>query len=84
MDCSASLAVSNFEKHINPSSPPILSQQLEDCSNPKHRTDPNGIVQNFLLIWLDEKIDPSSADYCNSIKQLRQVVNTIETFRKAD
>ncbi|CAF4481408.1 unnamed protein product, partial [Rotaria sp. Silwood2] len=49
-----------------------------------HRTDTNDMVQNFLLIWLDAKIDESSGYYLNSIKQLRQTVNTIEIFRDTD
>ncbi|CAF4841838.1 unnamed protein product, partial [Rotaria sp. Silwood2] len=49
-----------------------------------HRTDTNDMVQNFLLVWLDTKIDESSDDYLNCIKQLRQTFNTIEIFRDTD
>ncbi|CAF2889346.1 unnamed protein product [Rotaria sp. Silwood2] len=57
-----------------------------DCSIPSpvskhdHRIDTKDIVQNFLFIWLDPKIDEFNDDYLNSIKQLRQTVNTIEIF----
>ncbi|CAF4514682.1 unnamed protein product, partial [Rotaria sp. Silwood2] len=49
-----------------------------------HRTDTNDMIQSFLLIWLDAKIDESTGGYLNSIKQLRQTVNTIEIFRDTD
>jgi tetratricopeptide (TPR) repeat protein len=48
------------------------------------RAQPHEIVQNILLIWLDEKIDESIADYSNAIKQLRHTVNVVETFRDTD
>ncbi|CAF4438138.1 unnamed protein product, partial [Rotaria sp. Silwood2] len=60
------------------------------CSTPSaeskrdHRTTTNDMIQNFLLIWLDAKFDESNDDYLNSIKQLRQAVNTIEIFRDTD
>jgi tetratricopeptide (TPR) repeat protein len=42
-------------------------------------------VQNFLLIWLDTNIDVlNNQDCCNTITQLRQVVNTVNTFTNAD
>ncbi|CAF2879297.1 unnamed protein product [Rotaria sp. Silwood2] len=61
-----------------------------DCRTPSamskrdRRTDTNDTVQNFLLIWLDTKIDESNNNYLNSIKQLRQTVNAIEIFRDTD
>jgi tetratricopeptide (TPR) repeat protein len=42
------------------------------------------ILQNFYLVWLDENIDENHDDYPNSINQLQQVVNTINTFIDAD
>jgi tetratricopeptide (TPR) repeat protein len=42
------------------------------------------IIQNFHLVWLDENIDENDDDYRNSITQLRQVVNTINTFMDID
>ncbi|CAF1160357.1 unnamed protein product [Rotaria sp. Silwood1] len=42
-------------------------------------------MQNFILVWLDNNIDEvNNADCCNTIKQLRQVVNIINTFTDAD
>src|ERR1700728_2194047 len=42
------------------------------------------MVQNVLLIWLDNKIDDNSADYRNTIMQLRRAVNTVNTFTDGD
>ncbi|CAF3119171.1 unnamed protein product [Rotaria sp. Silwood2] len=41
-------------------------------------------VQNFILIWLDSKINESNSDYHNSMKRFREIVNTIYTFTNAD
>ena len=38
------------------------------------------MVQNVLLIWLDNKIDESIANFPNTMTQLRRVVNEINTF----
>jgi len=38
------------------------------------------MVQNVHLIWLDNNIDDTSTDCCNTITQLRRAVNTINTF----
>ncbi|CAF1320867.1 unnamed protein product [Rotaria sordida] len=45
------------------------------------RVQAEDLVENFLLIWLDNKIDESNDDFRNSITKLRQTVNTIEIFR---
>jgi tetratricopeptide (TPR) repeat protein len=43
------------------------------------------MVQNFHLVWLDGSIDEINNDDCrNSITQLRQVVNTVNTFIDVD
>jgi tetratricopeptide (TPR) repeat protein len=43
------------------------------------------IVQNFHLVWLDRNIDEANDEDCRkSITQLRQVVNTVNTFTDAD
>jgi hypothetical protein len=43
------------------------------------------MIQNFLLVWLDENIDEiNDEESHNSIINLRQVVNTINTFTNAD
>jgi tetratricopeptide (TPR) repeat protein len=41
-------------------------------------------VQNVLLIWLDKSIDINSSDCQNTIRQLRCIVNTINTFTDSD
>ena len=48
------------------------------------RVLPTRIVQNFHLVWLDENIDENNADCRNSITQLRQLVNTVNTFIDVD
>ena len=48
------------------------------------RTEAEEIIQNFVLIWLDEKIEESDNDYLNSIKKLRQTVKTIEIFHNTN
>jgi tetratricopeptide (TPR) repeat protein len=42
------------------------------------------IIQNFLLIWLDAKIDESKDDYQKILKQLRGIINTIYIFTNTD
>jgi hypothetical protein len=43
------------------------------------------MMQNFLLVWLDGSIDEDNNDNCrNSITQLRQVVDTVDTFTAVD
>ena len=41
------------------------------------------VLQNFLLVWLDTNFNESNADFKNSLKYLRQVVASIETFADA-
>jgi tetratricopeptide (TPR) repeat protein len=43
------------------------------------------LVQNFLLIWLDgSSNDSDSEECCNTIAQLQQAVNTVNTFTDTD
>ncbi|CAF1053051.1 unnamed protein product [Adineta steineri] len=37
-------------------------------------------MQNILLIWLDNNVNENNADYGNTIKQLKSVVNNVNTF----
>ncbi|CAF1495891.1 unnamed protein product [Adineta steineri] len=37
-------------------------------------------MQNVLLIWLDNNINETTADCSNTIKQLKRVVNNVNTF----
>ncbi|CAF0720604.1 unnamed protein product [Adineta steineri] len=41
-------------------------------------------MQNVLLIWLDNNIDDDNADCSNTIKQLKRVVNNVNTFTEGD
>ena len=41
---------------------------------------PVRMIQNFHVVWLDGNIDENNDDCRNSITQLRQVVNTVNTF----
>ncbi|CAF3133069.1 unnamed protein product, partial [Rotaria sp. Silwood2] len=71
------------------SSPTILirrsnSDTIIGKRDRRHRVPAQEIVQNYLLIWLDEKIDRSTDDFRNSIRQLRRTVNTIEVFHDTD
>ena len=42
------------------------------------------VLQNFLLVWLDANFNESSADFKTSLKYLREVVASIETFTDAE
>ena len=48
------------------------------------RPPPARMIQNFHLVWLDGNIDENNDDCHNSITQLRQVVNTVNTFVDVD
>ncbi|CAF0731532.1 unnamed protein product [Adineta steineri] len=37
-------------------------------------------MQNVLLVWLDNNINDSNADCSNTVKQLKRVVNNVNTF----
>ncbi|CAF1242959.1 unnamed protein product, partial [Rotaria sordida] len=88
MGCSTSVSTMNSSGHHNNTKPTVMpSSQLSiPYKNSKiiekrnRRTDSNEIIQNFLLVWLDAQIDESTDDFRNSIKHLRQTVNTIEIF----
>ncbi|CAF1395098.1 unnamed protein product [Rotaria sp. Silwood1] len=88
MGCNTSVRTMNSPDHHNNVKPTVMpSSQLSiPYSNSKiiekrnRRTDSNEIIQNFLLVWLDVQVDESTDDFRNSIKHLRQTVNTIEIF----
>jgi hypothetical protein len=44
----------------------------------------NCFIQDFIVVWLDENIDKASTVYLDLIKNIRSVVNTIETFTDPD
>ncbi|CAF4272599.1 unnamed protein product, partial [Rotaria sordida] len=79
----------NERSSLLPTSSTTLNQQLDLNQNPKRDrrrivVPLDELVQNFLLVWLDEKFDESVDDYGHSIKQLRRTVNKIETFCETD
>ncbi|CAF1166187.1 unnamed protein product [Adineta steineri] len=41
-------------------------------------------MQNVLLIWLDNNINENNADCNNTIKQLKRVVNNVNTFTNSE
>ncbi|CAF4695638.1 unnamed protein product [Rotaria sp. Silwood1] len=89
MGCEASTIPNSLSNNTHPTVTPLslsstLNQQTDSNQVPKwgRQIDTNQIIENFLLIWLDEKIDESNEDYQNSIKHLRHTVNTVETFQK--
>ncbi|CAF4171125.1 unnamed protein product [Rotaria sordida] len=92
MGCGASspMPVDNLpNKHslLLPTSSTTLNQQSDlnqHSKRDRRRTDKNEIIQNFLLLWLDAKIDESSEDYRNSIKHLQRTVNTIKPYRDTE
>jgi tetratricopeptide (TPR) repeat protein len=45
---------------------------------------PSRTVQNCLVVWVDQNMDENNNQYKESIKLLRNVVNTIKTFANAD
>ena len=58
----------------------LLATQPDRTTGASSRSRQTRIVQNFLLIWLDPNIDESNKDFSHSLKKLRQIVNTIDTF----
>ena len=52
---------------------------LSGVIDPKQR-----IIQNFRLIWLNEKIDKSMIDYQNTLIQLQSIVNIVHAFTQRD
>lgn len=60
---------------------PLFEHNIVKPSRPLN----TGMVQNFLLIWLDENIDETNSGLChNTFIRLREVVNTIKTFTNMD
>ncbi|CAF1474357.1 unnamed protein product [Rotaria sordida] len=92
MGCGASspMPVDNLpNKHslLLPTSSTTLNQQSDlnqHSKRDRRRSDKTEIIQNFLLLWLDAKIDESSEDYRNSIKHLQRTVNTIKPYRDTE
>jgi tetratricopeptide (TPR) repeat protein len=63
----------------------ITAALMETSSIKAGRPPYARILQNFLLIWLDGNIDAvNNEECCNSIRDMRQVVNSVNTFKNAD
>ena len=56
-----------------------MSQQKSE-ENPFAATQ--RMVQQFFLVWIDPNIDESTADYHNSLAQLRSIVNDVAPFKQ--
>ncbi|CAF0830596.1 unnamed protein product [Adineta steineri] len=80
----SSIDFSNNETKINPSS---SAQYSEDHGIPipvsSSRSRGCGI-KNFLIVWLDADINDSDISYCNSVTDLRKIVDNIRTFTNVD
>jgi tetratricopeptide (TPR) repeat protein len=57
-------------------------EETDQLSGVHHKTIES--VENILLIWLDRDIDQNNDDCCNTIKQLKHVVNNINTYTDDD
>ena len=55
---------------------------MGNSNNPRKRPPAQRIIQNFHLVWLDRKINEN--DCRKSIKKLKQIVNTVNTFVDVD
>ncbi|CAF4085708.1 unnamed protein product [Adineta steineri] len=70
---SSAAAASSNAKHVKPVSGVFTSTTVNRRMNIQR-------MQNVLLIWLDSNINENNADCNNTIKQLKRVVNSINTF----
>ncbi|CAF0776354.1 unnamed protein product [Adineta steineri] len=71
------------------SSKPIATKKIHPSSGVSTRTTETRRmnmqrIQNVLLIWLDNNINENNADCSNTIKQLKCVVNNVNTFKDSD
>ena len=65
----------------------LVTNAIEESStrrNANSVTRPRRVLQNFLLVWLDANIVPSSQDTQHTLEQLRSVVNDINVFTDPD
>ena len=72
-------STTNSRTHPHRTHNPIMNEETG-----QQRIQPQDLIQNFLLIWLDGNLDESKEDFRNSIMQLQQTVDVIEKFRDAD
>jgi tetratricopeptide (TPR) repeat protein len=59
-----------------------LEEKIEQLSGVHHTTIEK--VKNILLIWLDRNIDENNDEYSNTIKELKHIVNDMNTFTDDD
>lgn len=71
-----SLHLSKMQKNISVSTEDLNTNTLEVGK----RSGRLSLAQNYLLIWLDSNLNASDEDFANSLGQLREVVNTINTY----
>ncbi len=65
--------------------PTTTATSMASLSTRPHQPPNTRMVQSFHLVWLDGHIDAiNNGDYRNFVTQLRQVVNTVNTFTDAD
>jgi len=57
---------------------------MASSNSNKRRPLTQRIIQNFHLVWLDGNINENDDDCRNSINELKQVVNTVNTFVDVD
>ena len=61
-----------------------LSKDDSSTTLPDNIEPTKRMVQNFFLVWIDANIDESTADFHNSLNQLRSVVNDVRNFVQED
>ncbi|CAF1473356.1 unnamed protein product [Rotaria sordida] len=89
MGCSASVTTDKSVVNSTiPANSPVHPHHSQDSimngEKGQQRVQEQDLVQNFLLVWLDSKLDESNEDFRNSIKQLQLTVDGIEKFRDVD
>jgi tetratricopeptide (TPR) repeat protein len=75
------MGAQNSKANVSESSFSVVANKtaLSGAILPRER-----VVQNFLLIWVDARIDKSQQDCQNTLTQLRNVVNDINIFTQSD
>ncbi|CAF4738453.1 unnamed protein product [Rotaria sp. Silwood2] len=73
--------MSSTSKNI--SSNTYLSIKTDASTGTSTSVRKHPIIQNFLVVWLDPKIDESVNDFRNSLAKLRGIAKSINTFTNA-
>jgi tetratricopeptide (TPR) repeat protein len=81
----------HFVGIIRPTKKVIFSKNIVTTASPGHisikpsRPIHSRIVQNFIIIWLNPRIDElANNDFTKSVTELRRIVNTIDIFIDTD